>query len=67
MTKTNKAKWTAAAWVEGECDDLMDSYGNDDRADQMKFILESLRQDIYRDELTDRQVAAAIKYITRKA
>lgn len=61
MTKT---KWTAQTWVEAEIDALIDSYGST-RVDQAKWILGCLSDGEYRDELDDRQVAAAKTCILR--
>ena len=55
MTK----KWTAANWLKWEIFDVMSTYENtrEEAIDHVKSMLES---DEYRDELTDKQVAAVL-------
>lgn len=60
-----RKSWKASEWTENEVADLMDAYDNDDRRDQLQFVLDKLRSDEYRDELSDDQSAAAAAYIVQ--
>lgn len=57
-------KWSAAKWVEYEIDSLVDAYG-EDRDWQALHVQDMLEADEYRDELTERQTAAALRYVRK--
>jgi hypothetical protein len=65
--ETNYARnWSARRWVEGEIQDLINSYGGN-QDDQARWLLDQLNADEYRDELADWQVSSAVKYLLAKA
>jgi len=53
------------AWVEKEVEASIDSWGNP-RADAIEHIRDLLNEDEYRDELTDEQVAEALRFLRGK-
>lgn len=62
MKNKLRQRWCAVTWVRNEIDINVDGSGNTPEQ-AAEFVLDLLREGEYREELSDRQVASAIRVV----